>query len=317
MKVLIIDKVDPVVTESLEKAGWECDSRQTEDRAALKELAGLYDGLIVRSRIVIDQDFLQAASKLRFVGRLGAGLDIIDLDYCAANNIEVFRSAEGNMDAVGEHALGMLLMLLNNLKRADTEVRSGIWRREDNRGTELHGKTVGIIGYGVMGSSFASTLRGMGVEILAYDKYRRNFGNEFVQEVSLEVLQETADVVSLHTPLTSETIGMVDAAFLGNFSKPIYFINTARGRSVVTSDLVAALQSGKVRGACLDVLEYEHASSAHLETTGTPDALKYLRDNPDRVVLTPHIAGWSHEAKPKMGRILAEKITEYFEGEER
>ena len=313
MRVLIIDKIHPVLAESFEQAGWECDYRTSEDRAELKKLIGSYDGLVLRSRVVIDADFLQAADNLRFVGRVGAGLDIIDLDYCAAHDIEVFRSAEGNMDAVAEHALGMLLTLLHNIGRADTEVRNGLWRREENRGTELQGRTVGIIGYGVMGSSFASKLRGMGVEVLAYDKYRRDFGDEFVQEVSLQVLQQRADIVSLHTPLTSETIGMVDAAFLSNFSKPIYFINTARGKSVVTSDLVAALRSGKVRGACLDVLEYEHASSAYLDTDDSPPALQFLRENPDRVVLTPHIAGWSHEAKLKMARILAQKITGHFQ----
>lgn len=312
MKILVIDKTHPVLTESFEKAGWKCDLRYSEDRSTLKQLIGSYDGLILRSRTTIDRDFLEPAGKLRFIGRLGAGLDAIDLDYCAANGIEVFRSAEGNRDAVAEHALGMLLMLLNNLKRADTEVRKGIWRREENRGTELHGKTVGIIGYGVMGTGFAHKLRGMGVEVLAYDKYRDYFGDGFVREVSLQALQAQADVVSLHTPLTAETVGMVDTAFIDGFKKPIYFINTARGKSVVTADLVAALQSGKVRGACLDVLEYEHASSAHLEAAHLPGALKYLVENPDRVVLTPHIAGWSHEAKIKMAQVLATKIVEHF-----
>jgi len=311
MKIAILDKVHPLIAKELSEKGWQCVNLFEASRKELKQTIHSYQGIVLRSRIKMDEDFLKEAASLKFIGRPGAGLENVDLDYCEANGIKVFRSPEGNRDAVAEHAIGMLLSLFNKLKKADTEVRKGVWLREGNRGIELMGKTIGIIGYGYMGKAFAQRLKGFGVQVIAYDKYIKGFGDENVKEVSLQTIFEEAEVVSLHTPLTKETIGLVNSEFLKQFQQPIYFINTARGQSVVTKAVVDGLKSKSVLGACLDVSEYESSTFTSLETGNVPDELAYLYGS-ENVVLTPHIAGWTHEAKLKMADYLVQKIVQEF-----
>jgi len=305
MKIALLDDVHDLFRFCFEGQGWKVDLLSDSSRSALKETISEYDGIILRSRIKMDEDLLQHANSLKFIGRPGAGLENFDLDYCESKGIKVFRSPEGNRDALAEHALGMLLMLFNNLKKADSEVREGLWRREENRGHELMGKTVGIIGYGYMGEAFAQRLSGFGVKLMAYDKYKSDFGNDMVDEVSLEELKMESDVISLHVPLTEETRGMINADFLSGLSRSVYLLNTARGPVVNTADLVDALQSGKVKGACLDVLEQESTSFEKVDQLS--DSMRELLAS-DKVILSPHIAGWTHEAKQKMAEFLVEKI---------
>jgi len=245
-------------------------------------------------------------------------MENIDVPYADSKGIACLCVPEGNRDAVGEHALGMLLMLLNNLKKADAEVREGIWLRAENRGYEIKDKTVGIIGFGHMGSTFAKKLSGLECRILAYDKYKTHFGNEYVKECDLQELFEESDILSIHLPLTEETTNLVDREFIGRFKKDLYFINTSRGKNVNTEDLVAALRSGKIKGACLDVLEYEKVSFEGITATDprsyrAPAPLQYLIGS-DKVILSPHIAGWTHESNYKMSKMIAEKMIGVFGG---
>jgi len=310
MKVAFLDPVHPILKSSFENLGWEVDMLDKLSRPELENKIGQYQGIVLRSRIRMDEGFLKHTSNLKFIGRPGAGLENIDLDYCDANGIKVFRSPEGNRDAVAEHAIGMLLSLFNNLKRADTEVRDGVWIREGNRGHELKGKTVGIIGYGYMGKAIAERLVGFGVRIIAHDKYISGFASIDVEEVTLEELQKEADVVSLHIPHTAETEGMVNSEFIDAFTKSIYLINTARGSSVKILDLMKEIQNGKVLGACLDVLEMESSSFEQISNNFPPEFKELVSSG--KVILSPHIAGWTHEAKLKMGEYLAEKIITEF-----
>lgn len=309
MNIAFLDTVHPLIAEKFSEKGWQCDFLFDKNREELKSVIQNYQGIILRSRIRMDEDFLQHATSLKFIGRPGAGLENIDLKFCEKKNVNVYRSPEGNMDAVGEHAIGMLLMLLNNLKRADSEVRQGIWKREENRGHELKGKTVAIVGYGFMGSTFAKKLIGFDVNLIAYDKYKTNFSDDFVKEASLKEVFEKADVVSLHTPQSEETLGMINTDFINKLKKPFYFINTARGKSVVTKDLLSAIDSGKVLGACLDVLEYETSSFEAFSLQS--EELKQLFAN-EKVLFSPHIAGWTHEAELKMAQFLTQKILKDF-----
>lgn len=306
-KVLFIESVHEVLHQRLEAAGYVCDCRYEATREELLAMAHEYSGVVVRSRIKIDKAFIDAACNLRFIARSGSGLENIDVAYAESKGIAVYNSPEGNRDAVGEHALGMLLMLMNNLRQADADVRAGLWPREENRGHEIAGKTVGIIGYGLMGSSLAEKLRGFGARVIAYDKYKSSFSNEYVSEATMIELQQQADIVSLHLPLNEETHYFANAEFFNSFVKPIYFINTARGKNTDTAALVEALKSGKVRGACIDVIEYEKASLEGLEKD---PALTAMRDliAMGNVVLSPHIAGWTHESYEKLSSVLAEKI---------
>lgn len=307
MNILFIDSNHPVLQEMLEKAGHTCDLQYKWTREEITDHIHLYDGIIIRSRIKITKEIIDKAERLKFIARAGAGMENIDTLYAEKKGIRCLHAPEGNRDAVAEHALGMLLSLFNNLCRANNEVRSSKWIREGNRGVELMGKTVGIIGYGNMGSAFAQRLTGFGVNILAYDKYKKGFGNTVINEVSLEQLFKEADVISLHTPLTDETHYLINDAFIQQFKKNIYIINTARGKSLNTEDLVKNIQSGKALGACLDVLEYEVTSFENLDTVTLPAAFQYLIQS-DKVMLSPHIAGWTHESNKKIARILAEKI---------
>ena len=307
MKILFIDSNQPSLHQTLEKAGHVCHLHYDWTKEEIIQNIHLYDGIIIRSKIKITKDILDKATNLKFIARAGAGMENIDVAYAESKGIKCIHAPEGNRDAVGEHALAMLLALFNNVLRADKEVREGKWLREENRGVELMGKTVGIIGYGNMGSAFAERLKGFGVKLLVYDKYKTNFGNECIQESSLERIFDEADIVSLHVPLTAETERMVNDTFINNFKKNIYIINTARGKCLNTDDLVLNLKSGKVLGACLDVLEYEMTSFETLDVTMLPEAFQYLTKS-DKVILSPHIAGWTIESHRKIAMVLAEKI---------
>lgn len=306
-KVLFIDTTHPILPELLAKGGYEIHHFYHNDINKLKSIAADFTGFIIRSKFKLDEEILKYATKLKFIGRVGAGMENIDINYTEEVGIKCFNSPEGNRDAVAEQAIGMLLSLFNNLKKADAEVRKGIWKREENRGVELGGKTVGIIGYGNTGSAFAKKLSGFDVEILAYDKYKKDFSNEFVREVSLEELFENADIVSLHIPLTDETRFMVNTNFFSSFKKHIYLINTSRGKILKTSDLVESLENTKVIGACLDVLEFEGLSFEDLDNENLPPEFKQLI-NKENVILSPHIAGWTHESNVKLSEVLAKKI---------
>ncbi len=306
-KILFIDSNHSALHEALEAAGFTCDLQYTWDRKKILQELPAYEGIVIRSRIKIDRELIDHATNLKFIARAGAGMENIDTVYAESKGIRCLNSPEGNRDAVGEHTLGMLLALLNNITKADRELKQGLWRREENRGTEIGGKTIGIIGYGNMGSAFAQRLAGFGATVLANDKYKKNFSDSWAQEVSLEELFEKADVISLHVPLTDGTRYMVNSSFLQKFKKNVYVINTARGKVVKTDDLVEQLKKGKVLGACLDVLEYESASFENLNPEEMPEPLRYIIHS-DRVVITPHIAGWSYESHKKIAEALVKKI---------
>ena len=310
MKILHLDTNHRLLIDQLNAMGYQNDEDYTSSKENIEAKIQNYDGVILRSRFSIDKPFLDAAKNLKFIGRVGAGLENIDEDYAHQKGVHLIAAPEGNRNAVGEHALGMLLSLFNNLNKADREVRSGKWLREDNRGIELDGKTVGLIGYGNMGKAFAKKLRGFEVEVLCYD-IKANVGDDNAKQVSLTEFQEKVDVVSLHTPQTALNLGMINADFINAFKKPFWFINTARGKSVVTKDLVAALKLGKILGAGLDVLEYEKASFEDLFTSEMPSAFKYLIQA-DNVLLTPHVAGWTVESKQKLAQTIVDKIKAKF-----
>ena len=306
-KVLIIDDVHQIITDGLKNAGFEVvDATKWNRENIISEIGDVF-GIVLRSRINIDREFVDAAKNLRYVARVGAGMETIDVEYCEAKGILCLNSPEGNRDAVGEHTLGMLLSLLNNLNRADREVKAGEWKREMNRGRELGFRTVGIIGYGNMGSSFARKLSGFGCKVLAYDKYKTNYSDGYAEEVSLDDIFANADVLSLHVPLTYETKYMVDDEFIARFRNPFVLLNASRGPVVRTSALVSALQSGKILAAGLDVIEYEETSfEATKKMTDNPD-FRYLAQC-DNVIMTPHITGWTVESKIKLAQVLLDKI---------
>lgn len=312
MKILHLDKNHPLIIEQLEDLGFTNEEDYTSSKEEVLEKIDAYDGIIIRSRFKLDQAFLSEAKNLKFIGRLGAGLENIDTKFASAQGIQLFSAPEGNRNAVGEHALGMLLSLFNKLNKADQEVRAGKWLREENRGVEVEGKTVGIIGYGNMGKSFAKTLQGFDVEVLCYD-IQDNVGDPFAKQVNLEEFQQKVEVLSLHTPLTEATNDMIDAEFINSFKNNFWFINTGRGQSVVTSDLVEALKSGKILGAGLDVLEYEKTSFENLFTSAAqmPQPFQYLIQA-ENVLLSPHVAGWTVESKRKLAQVIVDKIKVEF-----
>ncbi len=310
-KVIFIDQTAPILWEKLVALGYDClDYSQHSREALIPRVADAF-GLVIRSRVKMDKAFLSQAPHLQFIARSGVGLEHIDLTYAASRGIHVLPSPEGSRDTVGEHTMGLLLMLMNNLARADREVRSGQWIREGNRGVELKGKTVGIIGYGNMGTAFAQRLGGFGVKVIAYDKFKSDYGDEHALAVDLPTLQEEADVVSLHIPYLPENHYFVNQAFLQAFRKPIFIVNTARGLVLNTADLVEEMKAGKVLGAALDVLEYEDMSFVHLDPLQLPAPFQYLKEAKN-VVLSPHIAGWSFESEPGHALALAHKITALF-----
>ncbi|MFV9551665.1 2-hydroxyacid dehydrogenase [Algibacter sp. PT7-4] len=306
MKILHLDSNHDLLINQLNDLGYTNHEDYTSPKETIMAKIHEYDGFIIRSRFSIDKSFLDAAKNLKFIGRVGAGLENIDCDYAQEKGIYLISAPEGNRNAVGEHALGMLLSLFNKLNKADAEVRAGKWLREANRGIELDGKTVGLIGYGNMGKAFAKKLQGFDVEVLCYD-IKDNVGNAHAKQVSLTELQEKADVLSLHTPQTPLTLNMVNTTFINQFKKPFWLINTARGKSVVTSHLVQALKSGKILGAGLDVLEYEKASFENLFSSNLPEAFQYLIASRN-VLLSPHVAGWTVESKEKLAQTIVNKI---------
>lgn len=310
IKILHIDSNNPILWNQLEALGFQNEADYTSSKEEIEAKIENYHGIVIRSRFKIDKTFLDRARNLQFIARVGAGLESIDIDYAEAKGIHLIAAPEGNRNAVGEHALGMLLSLFNNLNKANNEVKSGHWNREANRGHELDGKTVGIIGYGNMGKSFAKKLRGFDVEVLCYD-ILEGVGDANAKQVSFEEFQQKTDVVSLHTPWTPLTDKMVNKAFIEGFAKPFWLINTARGKSVVTEDLVEALQNQKILGAGLDVLEYEKLSFETLFEEEKPKAFQYLLEA-ENVLLTPHIAGWTFESHEKLAQTIVDKIKLFY-----
>lgn len=315
IKILHIDSNHTLLMQQLEQLGFQNETDFTSTKEEIESKIQNYHGIVIRSRFKIDKTFLDKATNLQFIARVGAGLESIDCEYAISKNIHLIAAPEGNRNAVGEHALGMLLSIFNNLNRADAEVKKGQWNREANRGHELDGKTVGIIGYGNMGKAFAKKLRGFEVEVLCYD-IQDNVADANAKQVSLKELQEKVDVLSLHVPWTPETDKMVNTEFINGFQKSFWLINTARGKSVVTSDLVEALKSGKVLGAGLDVLEYEKLSFENLfDEESKNESFEYLR-KAENVLLTPHIAGWTFESHEKLAQTIVDKIKAIYFKEE-
>ena len=305
-KILIADRTHDVLEKRLQEAGFEVSVEPDHDYQSLAQAAQGCVGLVVRSKVNIDKAFIDAVPSLRCIGRVGAGMETIDVDYAEAHGVRCLNSPEGNRDAVGEHTVGLLLALLNNIARADAEVRKGMWQREANRGRELGGLTVGIIGMGNMGQAFARRLTGFGCRVMYYDKYRED-EVKGIEQVTLERLQQEADVVSFHVPLTDDTHHYLDDAFIEGMAKPFYLLNTSRGAVVDTEALVAGLESGKVLGVGLDVLEYENMQADGLGEV--PESVQYLMECP-HTVLTPHVAGWTVESKYKLAAVLADKMIE-------
>lgn len=303
-RILIIDDLHPAFKEEAMTLGFEVDDRPLITRAETLAIIENYTGIAVRTKFRIDAALLDRAPRLRFVARAGAGLDNIDEEEALKRGIALINAPEGNCDAVGEHAAGLLLSLMNNFRKADAEVRNGVWDREGNRGYELKGKTVGLIGYGFMGQSFARKLSGFGVRLIAYDKYKTGFSDGIVQEVSMEEMVKQADVLSLHLPLTRETRQMVNDEYLFHFRKPLFFINTARGEIVHTQAILNAIDAGKILGAGLDVLETEKFPA--LAEQGWFNVLKYQ----EKVILTPHVAGWTFDSYRKISEVLGQKLAE-------
>ncbi|WP_420551787.1 2-hydroxyacid dehydrogenase [Tenacibaculum aiptasiae] len=317
MKILHLDSNHSLLLNQLNDLGFINEEDYISTKSEIEAKIHQYGGVIIRSRFTIDQQFLDKATNLKFIGRVGAGLENIDCNYAEEKGVYLISAPEGNRNAVGEHTLGMLLSLFNKLNKADAEVRKGKWLRENNRGIELDGKIVGLIGYGNMGKAFAKKLRGFDVEVICYD-IKPNVGDENCKQVSLEELQEKADILSLHTPQTELTINMVNSTFINQFSKPFWVLNTARGKSIVTEDLVEALKNKKVLGAGLDVLEYEKKSFENLfqkkDISGKvemAEAFQYLI-NAENVILSPHVAGWTIESKEKLAQTIVDKIKTKF-----
>ena len=310
MKFLLLDKNHPLITKQLSEKGFVLEEDFSSSYEQVLEKIHLYEGIIIRSRIPLDAHFLEKAKNLKFIARVGAGMENIDIAKAQELDIKLINSPEGNKDAVAEHVIGALLVLMNRLFISSNEVKKGIWLREENRGEEILGKTFGIIGYGNMGKAVAKRLSGFGCKTIFYD-IKPNLSDEFATQVSLQELQENADILSLHTPLTEDTLYMIDEEFISKMKKNFYFINTARGKNLKTSALVNALKSGKIKGACLDVLEYEKTSFENLETKN--EDLEYLL-NSEKAIITPHIAGWTHESKIKLAQVIVDKILAFTTG---
>ncbi|KXH78515.1 2-hydroxyacid dehydrogenase [Chryseobacterium kwangjuense] len=304
MKILLLDKNHPLITEQLLAKNLVLEEDFTSSYDEVCHKIENYDGIIIRSRIPLDKNFLEKGKNLKFIARVGAGMENIDIPAAEQLGIQLINSPEGNRDSVAEHVVGMLLILMNRLFIASQEVKNGIWLREENRGDELLGKTVGLIGYGNMGKATARRFSGFGCKVIFHD-ILPGLSDEFASQVSLEELKASADIVSLHIPLTSETHYLVDEKFISEMKKDFYFVNTARGKNVETKYLVQALKAGKVKGACLDVLEYEKSSFENLETEN--ENLQYLLDS-EKAIVTPHIAGWTHQSKEKLAQVIVDKI---------
>ena len=307
MTILFLDEVHEILANRLTEAGHSCIHAEKKSLEECLQLVQNVDGIVIRSRFPMNETFLEHATKLKFIARSGAGMENVDIPYCTERGITLYNSPEGNRNAVAEHALGMLLSLMNKLNSADQEVRSGKWDREGNRGIELDGKTVGIIGYGNNGKAFAKKLRGFDVNVLAYDKYKQSYGSDFVKECTLDAILDQADVISFHIPQNQETMFFANDAFFSKIVKPIFLLNLSRGKIVETEALVKAIENGKVLGAGLDVLEYEKTSFESFFEQELPIPFQYLLNSP-KVILTPHVGGWTNESYFKLSNVLADKI---------
>lgn len=310
MKILQLDKNHPLITEQLSAKGFSIEEDTTSSYEDILQKIGQFDGIILRSRIPIDKSLLLKGKNLKFVARVGAGMENIDVDVAKELNISLISSPEGNRDSVAEHVVGMLLILMHRLFIAAQEVKHGIWKREENRGDELLGKTFGIIGYGNMGKAVARRLSGFGVKVIFHDVLP-DLSDAFATQVSLETLQQEAEIISLHLPETPESHHLIDEAFISAMKKNFYLINTARGKHVKTAVLKNALENGKIKGTCLDVLEFEKPSFENIEHVN--EDLKYLL-NSDKVIVTPHIAGWTIQSKEKLAQVIVDKIVAQFGG---
>ena len=311
MNILHLDKNHSLLIEQLQALGCDNSEDYTSDKETVMKKIHRYDGIVIRSRFKIDQDFINKATRLKFIARVGAGLESIDTSYAASKNIHLIAAPEGNRNAVGEHALGMLLCLFNKLNLADASVKKGQWLREPHRGLEVEGKTIGLIGYGNMGKAFAKKLSGFDCNVLCYD-IKNGVEDKYAKQVSLQEFKEQVDVISLHTPWTPLTNNMINDAFINSIKKSFWLINTARGKSVVTSALVNALKTNKILGAGLDVLEYEKLSFESLfNENNIPEPLQYLL-KADNVLLSPHVAGWTVESKQKLAQTIVDKIKSKF-----
>lgn len=308
MKILQLDKNHALIAEQLSAAGFHVEEDHSSTYEEVLQKIPDYEGIIIRSRIPLDKNFLEKAQHLKFIARVGAGMENIDVEAAKNLGTQLINSPEGNRDAVAEHVVGMLLILMNRLFIASNEVKNGIWLREENRGDELLGKTFGIIGYGNMGKAVAQRLSGFGVKVIFHD-ILPDLSDEFGTQVPLEILKNEADILSLHIPITPETFHLIDEEFISGMKKDFYFINTARGKNVKTADLVNAIKSGKVKGAALDVLEYEKSSFENLET---PDENLHFLLNSEKVIVTPHIAGWTIQSKEKLAQVIVDKILAQF-----
>ena len=311
MRVLFVDTVHPILDEMLSQKGFECLHVEDKSLDEFQNELEKSQGLVIRSRFPVNEEFLDKCPNLKFIARSGAGMENIDIDQCNKRNIQLFNSPEGNRNAVGEHALGLLLSLLNKLHSADKEVKSGIWDREGNRGLELDGRTVGLIGFGNNGQAFAKKLRGFDVNILAYDKYKSNFSDEFVTESTLEEIQQKSDVLSFHVPQNMETVDYFNNAFLEKMKKPFFLLNVSRGKVVKSEILVKGLKNKKIIGAGLDVLDYENGTFENTMLEIASSDLKYLL-NSSQTVMTPHVAGWTEESYKKLSTVLGDKILANF-----
>ncbi len=301
-RILIVDDIHPIFIEQAEALGYTCDYQPTIKANEALQIITNYQGLVIRSKFNVDKQVMDAGTNLRFVCRAGAGMDNIDEAYAKQKNIALINASEGNMDAVGEHAVGLLLALMNHFNTANAEIRTGNWQREANRGYELKGKTVGIIGYGYMGKSFAKKLSGFEVNVIAYDKYKTGFSDQYAREVSMEEIVKHSDVLSLHIPLTTETNGLVDDEYLFHFKKPIFFINTSRGKVAKVQAVLNAIKQGKILGAGLDVLEVEK-----FPALAEQPWFEELRQS-GKVILTPHVAGWTFDSYRKISEVMAGKL---------
>lgn len=308
MKILLLDENHPLISEQLLEKKFVLEEDFISSYEQVLEKIEKYEGVIIRSRIPLDARLLEKGKNLKFIARVGAGMENIDVSKAQELGIKLINSPEGNRDAVAEHCLGMLLVLMNRLFISANEVKNNIWLREENRGEEIKGKTFGLIGYGNMGKALAKRLLGFGCEVIFYD-IKPNLSDGFAKQVSLEELQANADILSLHIPLNDKTHYIIDEKFISEMKKNFYFINTSRGKNVKTSALIEGIKSGKVKGACLDVLEYEKSSFENLELEN--DDLQYLL-NSEKVIVTPHIAGWTHQSKIKLAQTIVDKILAEF-----
>lgn len=304
MKCLIVDFMHEKTIEFFDEVGLDSTYKPKANRQEILNVIGEFDGLVIRSKTKVDKELIAAGSNLKFVGRAGAGIDNLDVETLQSKGIEVINAPEGNRNALAEHCLGLLLSLLHNIVSSDKEVRQYIWDREGNRGVELAGKTVGLLGYGYMGQAFAQKLQPFGCNVIAYDKYKNNYGDSFCKEATLDTVFKDSDIFSIHVPLTGETKQMVNLAFIDSFAKDIYLINTARGEVLDLADSCKALSSGKIRGLALDVLENEKLDTMNERQK---ESFKFLKDS-KRTILTPHVAGWSHESYENISKVLAHKI---------